>query len=138
MRNSTGDLPESPSIIPGNHNARLSRGSLLSRVLSDTTASHNDVVSYAAFKALPVDPTRMRRTTGSFEETANELSWAKTCKEAIDSIVDTIQHAVADAGGNASDLVKEEDIVSLKEAQKATTVMAKMEYGLKRLIWLGS
>lgn len=139
MRNSIGDLEASSnSTFTGKLSLRRKGSSVLSRVLSDTAARGSDEASYAAFKALPVDPAKMRRTTGSFEETANELSWATTCKEAVDSIADAIYRAVTDAGGDTVDFVKEEDIVSLEEAQKATTVMAKMEYGLKRLIWLGS
>jgi len=33
--------------------------------------------------------------------------------------------------------VRQEDIISLAEAQKMTSMYAKMEYGVKRLLWLG-
>lgn len=114
------------------------KSNILSRALSAAAPADSGETSYAAFKALPVDPARMRRTTGSFE-TANELSLATTCKEVVDSIVGTIRDAVVDANGDRpATFVAEEDVVSLKEAQKATTITSKLEYGLKRLIWLGS
>lgn len=119
----------------------LKRGSRsLSRILTNTAAEHGDVTSFVAFKALPIDPVRSRRTTGSFEETANDLTWAKTCKQAVDTMVDMIFQAVLtvkDAGGEDGCFIASEPIVSLEDAQRSTTVMAKMEYGVKRLLWLG-
>ncbi|KAI5121013.1 hypothetical protein M0805_005959 [Coniferiporia weirii] len=113
-------------------------GGAHSRMLINVAAESGGVISFAAFKALPVDPARARRMTGSFEEAADNLCWAKTCKEAVESIVGSVQQAVKDAGAERSDFVLESDIVSLEDAQRATTLVAKMEYGLKRLIWLGS
>ncbi|KAH9930723.1 SacI homology domain-containing protein [Fomitopsis serialis] len=94
--------------------------------------------SFVAFKMLPIDPTRMRRDTGSFIEPADELSGATNCKQATDLIVDTIRQACVEAGGAQGDeFIAEEDIVSLADAQRMTSVYAKMEYGVKRLLWLG-
>ncbi|KZT71284.1 hypothetical protein DAEQUDRAFT_724233 [Daedalea quercina L-15889] len=94
--------------------------------------------SFVAFKMLPIDPTRTRRDTGSFIEPADELSSANNCKQATDLIVDTIRQACVEAGGaQGDDFVAEEDIVSLADAQRMTSVYAKMEYGVKRLLWLG-
>jgi len=73
-------------------------------------------------------------------------------------MVDAIAHACADAhaahahaqpgadlgkvtakGKGQGDVpsVRREAIVSLAEAQKMTSMYAKMEYGVKRLLWLG-
>lgn len=53
-------------------------------------------------------------------------------------MVDSIVRACADASdGDSVPVVRQEDIVSLAEAQKMTSVYAKMEYGVKRLLWLG-
>ncbi|EJD05667.1 uncharacterized protein FOMMEDRAFT_139037 [Fomitiporia mediterranea MF3/22] len=119
------------------------RGSTaLSRIMSNTAAERGDVTSFVAFKALPVDPARSRRVTGSFVEQANDLVWAKTCKQAVDVMVDMIFQAVtttkSGAEGKEACLIFSEPIVSLEEAQRSTTVMAKMEYSIKRLLWLGS
>ncbi|THH10834.1 hypothetical protein EW145_g1054 [Phellinidium pouzarii] len=137
LRNSTDGISNSQSLVQtsSEHPGVPKRGSnVLSRVLMNTAAERSNAVSYAAFKALPVDPARARRMTGSFEETANDLSAAKTCKEAVESIVSSIHQAVKDAGGARDDFVAENDIVSLEDAQRATSVIAKMEYGLKRLL----
>ncbi|KAH9843189.1 SacI homology domain-containing protein [Rhodofomes roseus] len=94
--------------------------------------------SFVAFKMLPIDPTRTRRDTGSFIEPADELAGATNCKQAADMIVSTIRQACVEAGGAQGDnFIAEEDIVSLADAQRMTSVYAKMEYGVKRLLWLG-
>ena len=72
-------------------------------------------------------------------------------------IVDAIQQACRDMGNEHRDFLTEADVVrwgttfpmsdtkliivsegSLAEAQRMTSVYAKMEYGVKRLLWLGS
>lgn len=141
-----------PSSPPG-------RGSnALSRLLSNASVkSNHNPLSFVAFKALPIDPARSRRGTGSFDEYADDLAGATTCKEAVDVIVDAIRRAREDVGDADGLSIMESDIVryvsdsaviiiycltfancySLAEAQRMTTVYAKMEYGLKRLLWLG-
>ncbi|KII89160.1 hypothetical protein PLICRDRAFT_40794 [Plicaturopsis crispa FD-325 SS-3] len=98
--------------------------------------------TWAAFKALPLDPAREQDRGHT-----DELTGASSCKEAVDIIVDTIRRACEDAGGGRvskvgglkvrDEFVKEGDVVSLAEAQSTTSVYAKMEYGVKRLLWLG-
>ena len=135
------------------------RDSQLSRILSRaaTTVSSSDL-TFAAFKALPIDPARSRRENGSFFEPADELTGANNCREAVDMMVDAIHRACVDIGNDSNDFIKEGDVVScvfpfeyttgsgsliqrvctsLTEAQKMTSVYAKMEYGVKRLLWLG-
>jgi hypothetical protein len=89
--------------------------------------------------------------------TSDETQSAATCREAVDLIVDRIQRACQDAGGAEGErFVVQEDVVGwvlvilhevhcfyvsqfrLTEAQRMTSVYAKMEYGVKRLLWLGS
>ncbi|KAH9857173.1 SacI homology domain-containing protein [Lenzites betulinus] len=111
----------------------------LSRILSNAAAPvAGQETAFAAFKALPVDPARARRETGSFIQTTDELANAKSCKEAVDMIVDAIRQACADIGNDHREFIVESDVVSLAEAQRMTSVYAKMEYGVKRLLWLGS
>lgn len=140
---------ETPSTLP-----RLSLGhtstinpNLLKRSFtrSGPTASTLSKVgqprTFAAFKVLPIDPARMRRaSTGGdlmYAETADELSDASNCQEAADLIVDSIRRAREDVGVVDNGFVTNEDVVSLAEAQRMTSVYAKMEYGVKRLLWLG-
>jgi hypothetical protein len=84
----------------------------LSRILSNAAAPTltNDV-TFAAFKALPIDPARGRRENGSFYEPADELTGATSCKEAVDLMVDSIARACAEAGDTREDLVKTGDVV---------------------------
>ncbi|TFK42309.1 SacI homology domain-containing protein [Crucibulum laeve] len=98
--------------------------------------------SFAAFKVLPIDPARIRRASstnsGMYADASDELSGAGSCREAVDLIVDSIYRACEDAGSaQGADFVKKEDVVSLAEAQRMTSMYAKMEYGVKRLLWLG-
>ncbi|KAI0093512.1 SacI homology domain-containing protein [Irpex rosettiformis] len=126
-------IPLSPSRQSTLKNAKLSR------ILSSAAApSLNNDITFAAFKALPIDPARGRRENGSFYEPADELTGAIDCRQAVNLMVDAIARACADAGGaRGENFVKSADVVSLQEAQRMTSVYAKMEYGVKRLLWLG-
>lgn len=118
-------------------------------------------LNFAAFKVLPVDPGRSHARRGTSYNTSTsrsrasesdegyeygDLQNASTCREAVDVIVDCIQRGCLDVGGgrrmfeNGDEehgFVTERDVVSLAEAQRMTSVYAKMEYGVKRLLWLG-
>ncbi|KAK7020499.1 SacI homology domain-containing protein [Favolaschia claudopus] len=109
-----------------------------------------ETTSFAAFKVLPIDPTRTRRAssfggtlTQAYVDTAEELSGAANCREAVDLMVESIRRACEEMGNDgsvvdgATGLVAEEDVVGLAEAQRMTSMYAKMEYGVKRLLWLG-
>ena len=84
----------------------------LSRILSDTAAPvvGQDTI-FAAFKALPVDPARSRRETGSFIQSQDDLTGAKNCKEAVDLIVDAVRQACSDMGNEHRELITEGDVV---------------------------
>jgi len=93
--------------------------------------------SFAAFKALPMGSTHVRNAS-RYAEPADDLASATSCKEAVDLIVDAIQRACEDIGSaSGNNFIFEEDIVSVSEAQRTTSIYAKMEYGVKRLLWLG-
>jgi len=109
MRNSI-DMGQSPPSTPtkrtsipvptGASPQRKSTGVQLSKLLSRAAepGQASDRV-IAAFKALPIDPARSRRATGSIIEPADELSGAKNCKEAVDLMVESIVKACRDVGG---------------------------------------
>ncbi|KAL0565241.1 hypothetical protein V5O48_016787 [Marasmius crinis-equi] len=117
--------------------------SSLSNILTNVSANAGADKTFAAFKMLPIDPARVRRVsssgngTGEYADATEELTGASTCKEAVDLVVDAILNAAQDKGAVRKGFVKEEDVVSLAEAQRMTTMYAKMEYGVKRLLWLG-
>jgi hypothetical protein len=161
---STGDNKSSASQIRGGAK-RISISSRISRIMSTTSTARSTVsddraqsgdTSFAAFKVLPVDPARVRsESTTGYAEPADDLAGATTCKEAVDLIADAIKRACHDMGGASDgDFIFEEDIVrlatlsqlyehhsmsgfSVSEAQRMTSIYAKMEYGVKRLLWLG-
>ncbi|KAI0277671.1 SacI homology domain-containing protein [Russula aff. rugulosa BPL654] len=126
-------------------------------------ASNTNTTNFAAFKALPIDRARREASGSAFVEPSapDDLASVNTCQEAVDLMVDAIVNACGDAHAHAhthahahdsamSDLgkgkgdvdvdvplVRNKDIVSLAEARKMTGMYAKMEYGVKRLLWLG-
>ncbi|KAJ7632755.1 SacI homology domain-containing protein [Roridomyces roridus] len=122
--------------------ATMSLGTLGRSPSSISTGTATGTTSFAAFKALPIDPTRTRRASslgsGGYVDSAEELSGAESCREAVDLMIDSIQRACEDLGndGNGA-LVSQEDVVGLAEAQRMTSMYSKMEYSLKRLLWLG-
>lgn len=133
--------PSSSSSAAKQPPARRTNSRILSAILSNANAAgeKQDGQSFVAFKALPVDPARARRTTGSFEEPANNEHWVSNCKQAVEVIVDTIIQATHGAAGSEKTIsVQDVPIVNLQDAQRSTTLMAKMEYEFKRLLWLGS
>ncbi|RDB21105.1 Phosphatidylinositide phosphatase SAC2 [Hypsizygus marmoreus] len=118
----------------------------LSSILTNAALATGAESACAAFKVLPIDPARIRRGSSvgdamgdgvEYIEAADELSGAKNCREAVEMIVDSIRRACEDVGGAQGEFVADEDVVSLAEAQRMTSVYAKMEYGVKRLLWLG-
>ena len=84
----------------------------LSRILSDVAApAAGQETIFAAFKALPVDPARARRESGSFIQPEDELASAKNCKEAVNMIVDAIRQACKEIGNEHRDFITEADVV---------------------------
>lgn len=94
--------------------------------------------TFAAFKVLPIDPTRVEgEFTTTYGELTDDLTGATTCKEVVDLMVDAIKRACCKVGtGQREDFVVEGDVVSLEDAKRATSMYAKMEYSMKRLLWL--
>ncbi|KAJ7709765.1 SacI homology domain-containing protein [Mycena rosella] len=157
--------------IPATLGRKGPAGSMPSARLLSASVNGTDLAntgaSFAAFKVLPIDPARTRRASsmgggGAYVDSAEELSGAGSCREAVDLMVDSIRRACEEMGndGRVGDsvagLVTEEDVVGcvtmssrplmtptdmesfrLAEAQRMTSMYAKMEYGVKRLLWLG-
>ncbi|KAJ7097797.1 SacI homology domain-containing protein [Mycena belliarum] len=138
--------------IPATLGRTGSAANALSARLLNVPTNGGDVVdprtSSGAFKVLPIDPARTRRASsvgggGAYVDSAEELSGAGSCREAVDLMVDSIRRACEDIGNdgrggeNGTGLVADEDVVGLAEAQRMTSMYAKMEYGVKRLLWLG-
>jgi hypothetical protein len=85
------------------------RGSqALSKILTKTAPAEPGDATFAAFKALPVDPARSRQAGIS---SADELVGASTCTEAVEIIVTAIRDACVDAGNVRPDFLTDEDVV---------------------------
>lgn len=112
IRNSL-DLSTPPASPAVNRFSLTRRSTLqLSRILSNAAApAVGRETIFAAFKALPVDPARSRRETGSFIQPQDDLANAKNCKEAVDMIVDAIRQACSDVGNDHQDFIKDADVV---------------------------
>ena len=71
-------------------------------------------VTFAAFKALPIDSTRQQHASEEGDrvvELSDQLYEAKNCKEAVDAIVESIRQACCDVGIGRGQLITEEDVV---------------------------
>lgn len=127
-----------------------------SRIISEVSenATGASDTCFAAFKVLPVEPARVRSGSRTrYAEPADDLAEATTCDQVVDLMVNAIRGACEDKG--SPPVVMDRDVVrwaahrvffnpdnsfeiSLAEAQKMTSIYAKMEYGMKRLLWLGA
>jgi hypothetical protein len=92
----------------------LRRKSTLSSVLDNATGSALGDMTFAAFKVLPIDPTRIRRGSkleSDYMEPANDLSSAASCEEAVNVVVQSIQLACQEAGNVNPEFIKEGSVV---------------------------
>jgi phosphatidylinositol 4-phosphatase len=126
---------------------------ILSNVALVTGAGTGGAIVTAAFKALPTDHVQ------STPDVEDPVASATTCRGAVNLMVEMVRKACVDVGNALPDFVVEEDIVryvtltstparhsfvtsmlceSLSEAQRMTSIYAKLEYNFKRLLWLGS
>jgi phosphatidylinositol 4-phosphatase len=90
------------------------RGTTLSRIISKATPSEPGELSFAAFKALPIDPARSRQgSSGSFADYAagDDLSDATNATEAVEIIVAALASACADMGNVTENLLVDQDVV---------------------------
>ena len=111
-------LDGAPSPSPSSLNSHplasgsLKKGPMLSKILSSASPIFGSDTTFAAFKALPVDPTRTRPGSDTgYAEPADDLTGAATCKEAVDLMVDMIRRACEDFGSTHGNLVTEADVV---------------------------
>jgi hypothetical protein len=86
----------------------------LSPLLSNDQLVPSGELTFAAFKALPVDSARRRLASedrGHVIESSDQLNEAKNCMEAVDAIVESIRQACCDIGVGRDQLVTESDVV---------------------------
>lgn len=81
---------------------------IMSKVSENAAGTTN--VCFAAFKALPVDPARVRSGSSTgYAEPADDLAGATTCKQVVDMMVNNIKRACEDAGN--SPVIIDRDVV---------------------------
>jgi hypothetical protein len=127
---------------------------------------HSDVtedVEFFAFKALPREfvartrnPASETQADASDDEDEDDvvLESHETCRATVDRIARRIAEQCVRASGPGSDslnsstvsgantserakaLVEEHDVVSLQDAESATSLIARMDYAVKRFLWL--
>lgn len=116
---STTSRPSSPGVTSSGFSLSrptfaLQKGTVLSKILSQaaTSMTSSGDITFAAFKALPIDPARIRRASSSgFVEPATDLTGATACKEAVDVIVDAVGRACRDIGNTREDFISNVDVV---------------------------
>jgi len=118
-------------------NGTASLSKILTNVAITNESGEDNKMVMVAFKALPVEKGKDRKEGGD-RGGEDALADVKNCQGAVDIMVEMIKKACEDMGSAGEGFIKEEDIVGLAEAQKMTTVFAKLEYNFKRLLWLGS
>lgn len=102
---------------------------------------------FFAFKALPREFIARKgdaASTHSDEDEEDEddvaLESSETCRATVDRIARRISEqcvrAGAGGGKNPNDLVSEKDVVSLADAESATSLISRMDYAVKRFLWL--
>jgi hypothetical protein len=82
-------------------------------MLSNASLVTNTDTTFAAFKALPIDPARRRESSGgpTFTEQADELTGASSCKEVVNLMVDSIVRACGEISSIRDGFVTEADVV---------------------------
>lgn len=112
FRNNSNGAASPSSSPPANRSPSNKRAPILSRILSNATPEAGSQTTYAAFKALPVDPARVRRGSSTgYAEPADDLTGASSCKEAVDIMVDAIRRACEDIGNIHGDIISDGDVV---------------------------
>ncbi|KAK4688765.1 phosphatidylinositol 4-phosphatase, partial [Tremellales sp. Uapishka_1] len=95
---------------------------------------------YFAFKALPREFIARGASTvveDSDDEVDLGAQTGESCLAVVDRLVKRVQEQCKKAGhGHEDGFVVPKDIVSLAEAQSATSLLARMDYAVKRFLWL--
>ncbi|CED82657.1 Phosphoinositide phosphatase SAC1 [Phaffia rhodozyma] len=153
----------SPSVSnPANSSTTQKRRSLLKPFSFSKSSAENAPVpstttvpippsKFFAFKAIPRDILLHKRNrpdltytlpVGGTEDDEG-LNDGQTCREFIEGAVSKIKVACSEAGSGSDGLlgpgkkfIEEESIVSLAQAEKQTSWSDRVEYGIKRFLWL--
>lgn len=94
-----------------------------------------DTSEFFAFKALPREfVAQPHPEEDEDEEFALESN--ETCLATVDRIVKRIRDQCAKVHQVADEFVVDKDVVSVADAENATSLLARMDYAVKRFLWL--
>lgn len=103
--------------------------------LSDVDPSSSE---FFAFKALPREFKIPRSTSTSDDEEDDDIGRedTETCINTVNRVTRRIRDQCERLHALPADFVKDQDVVSLADAQRATSLLDKMDYAWKRFLWL--
>nr|XP_031862627.1 uncharacterized protein CI109_002125 [Kwoniella shandongensis]KAA5529699.1 hypothetical protein CI109_002125 [Kwoniella shandongensis] len=113
---------------PTNESTRYSTYSLRNKAPETSTTTPSDD-SIPALEHADIDPDATEFF--AFKAMPGQTGDEGTCKEVVDHIVQQIAEVC-----KRDDIVIDQDIVSVAEAESSTSILAKMDYAFKRFLWL--
>lgn len=94
-----------------------------------------DTSEFFAFKALPREFVAQPHPEDD-EDEEFALEQNETCLATVDRIVKRIREQCAKVHKLPEDFVVDKDVVSVTDAENATSLLARMDYAVKRFLWL--
>lgn len=94
---------------------------------------------FFAFKALPREFARQplpEDLDGDDDDEEFALEQNETCRATVDRIVRRIRDQCAKVHPVGEGFVEDKDVVSVTDAENATSLLARMDYAVKRFLWL--
>lgn len=97
-----------------------------------------DSSEYFAFKALPREFSTPKSVLDDDDEDDDDigLEGTETCVATVERVTRRIRDQCGRVHSLPEDFVVEKDVVSLADAQSATSLLARMDYAWKRFLWL--
>lgn len=95
-----------------------------------------DTSEFFAFKALPREFVSAQPHPEDDEDEEFALESNETCMATVDRIVKRIREQCAKEHKIGDDFVVDMDVVSVADAENATSLLARMDYAVKRFLWL--
>lgn len=92
--------------------------------------------NFFAFKILPRELTGRGMADSEMKGTDIDGVDGDTCKAAAERVVQSIAEACTVQGQVDPDFIQHKAVVSLVEAEQSTSLLKKVDYALKRLLWL--
>ncbi|BEJ10777.1 hypothetical protein CspHIS471_0101990 [Cutaneotrichosporon sp. HIS471] len=102
----------------------------------ELSAVNPDADEFFAFKALPREFAARNGPASDDEDDDVGLEAGETCAATVDRIVRRITDQCARVHTIGDDFVENKDVVSISDAEKLVSVLARVDYAWKRFLWL--